>query len=128
MANSNTSQLLGKKSVGDYATKAGATNTNQGGVLFPSFDSLTAFYKNIVTDIVQDFVALEEAADAEYDTSTPTDVEPKPSTASNPYHGPAIDEAVGILHNLGYTYKMTETGLGWVQDGLPGDRPLSLVQ
>ena len=104
-----------KKSVSDYANKAGAVTQNGGSVVFPAWENLTTFYKLIVTDVINDFVALQEHEESQNDPSVITDVEPKPSTATNPYHGPAIDDAVGILHNLGYTYQMTENGLAWVR-------------
>lgn len=104
---------LGAKSVETYASKHGAQDQN-GRIVFPSWEALRAFYKNLVTDIVNDFVAISDEQDAASDPNVVTDIEPKASSVSDQYYGPAMDEAIGILHSQGYEYKMTENGLAWV--------------
>lgn len=104
---------LGTKSVESYAIKHGAQDQN-GRIVFPSWESLRSFYKNLVTDIVNDFVSMSDEQAAALDPSVVTDIEPKASSASDQYYGPAMDQAIGILHSQGYEYKMTENGLAWV--------------
>jgi hypothetical protein len=102
---------LGNKSVETYASKHGAQDQD-GKVVFPSWGHLRTFYKNLVTDIVNDFITISDE-DAQ-DTSIVTDIEAKPSSPPDQYYGPAMDEAVEILHSQGYEYQMTENGLAWV--------------
>jgi hypothetical protein len=104
---------LGNKSIETYASKHGAVDQN-GKVVFPSWENLRSLYKNLVTDIVNDFVAMSDQQDEAADPSVVTDIEPKPSTPSDQYYGPAMDAAIGILHSQGYEYQMTENGLAWV--------------